>query len=163
MRIASATTLASFTTILAACSSGTTSSSPGAPSFVGVWSCTTQEQLTFTNPANSTPESLTDASDVTIVADPDGSITATASGDGGGGGCPLRASVSGETASLVAGQTCSGQGLTVAFTGGTVQLNGSKLTASYTFTFSGSIVAAGDAGTQAVVGTGTESYACTKP
>jgi hypothetical protein len=148
---------------LAACSNG--SGGGGSNPFVGSWACTGTQSLTFTQPAGAQPQTNNQSFTQTIVANGDGSITATTTGDAGNG-CTFKWTVSGSTATLEANQTCTNtNGVVASYTSGTATVSGTTLTHSNQFTFSGTITATPDGGQPQqvqVAGTGTGENTCTK-
>ena len=158
MRFLLALSLASIAS-LTACSNST---SVGDNAFQGLWTCSKVDSLTFTTPPNSAPQSNTVSSGLDIVASVTGALSATVTLDGGTG-CTFSLTSSGSTATLQAGQ-CASSGLTLAYSQGSATVSGSSLTASLSYTFSGSIPVAGDGGmsTEAVAGSGTTAFTCTK-
>jgi hypothetical protein len=108
--------------------------------FVGSWVCEGTESLTFTKPTGEAPLMSGFASDVTVTANADGSVTATSETVDGGFSCALKSAVSGNTATLESGQSCTDpDGTTDVFTSGTATLSGVTYTFTRAFTFSGSI------------------------
>jgi hypothetical protein len=64
----------------------------------------------------------------------------------------LKYSISGDTATLQAGQSCTNKGVTFNYTSGSSTLNGSMTTETYAFAFTGG----------GASGTGTAGVTCTK-
>jgi hypothetical protein len=150
---------------------GAGSSSGGGDSasdpFVGSWVCTGTSSLTFTQPAGHKPETDSFTTDVTIVANGDGSETITGQAVDGGPTCVTKATVSGNTATLESGQSCqNANGTTTAYTGGTATLTSSTTyTVTRTFSFSGTVTVTPDGGSPEqvqVAGSGTSTGTCTK-
>jgi hypothetical protein len=136
----SVSSLASFVLGLSAVACGgssTTSGGGSATAFVGDWTCT----ASFAG-SNS-------AQMIAVVMNPDGSITATGSGDAGLD-CALTYTVKGGTATVESGQSCSAGNTTVDVTGGSTTVGGPppQLSGTLTVTYSGFPV--------------TETYGCTK-
>ncbi|HEY1697794.1 MAG TPA: hypothetical protein VGG39_36790 [Polyangiaceae bacterium] len=131
--------------------------------FVGDWTCTGSDVLTFTQPAGAKQETDPFTTSVVVVANADGSQTATVLSADGGAGCGLQSTVSGDTATLEPNQTCPGSnGVTASYTSGVNTLtSATTYTIDRTFTFSGSVTT--DAGSHVqVAGTGVTSGTCTK-
>jgi hypothetical protein len=108
--------------------------------FVGSWVCEGTESLTFTAPKGEAPLMSGFASDVTVTANADGSVTATSETVDGGFSCALKSAVSGSTATLESGQSCMDpDGTNAIYTSGTATVNGVTYTFSRAFTFSGTL------------------------
>jgi hypothetical protein len=108
--------------------------------FVGSWVCEGTESLTFTEPKGEAPMMSGFASDVTVTANADGSLTATSEAVDGGFSCALKSAVSGSTATLESGQSCMDpDGTNAVYTSGTATLNGVTFAFSRAFTFSGTL------------------------
>jgi hypothetical protein len=157
--VVAATSLA----ILTACSSSNSGGS--SDGFVGTWSCSGTYALTFTAPAGTPPYSGTTQDIDTIVDAGGGAITVQSQNDAGAG-CTIKATVSGNTATLESAQSCPlSDGLTLTYTSGTSTLNSSGYSSTYKFSFSGMITVRFDSGTSVTVsasGSGTGSSNCTK-
>ncbi|HEY3818175.1 MAG TPA: hypothetical protein VGL81_13440 [Polyangiaceae bacterium] len=147
-------------------SSGSSSGGGDASSadpFVGNWTCTGDDVLTFTQPAGAKQQTDPFTTNVLIVANADGSQTATVVSADGGAGCALQSSVSGDTATLEPNQMCLGSnGVTASYTSGVNTItSATTYTIDRQFNFAGTVTT--DAGAQVqVAGTGATTGTCTK-
>lgn len=139
-----------------ACSSSSTTVSDR---FVGTWQCTDTTNLSFTMPSGAPAVQESAGGTLTIVDDGGNVMTATSSTDAGVT-CTLRYSVAGNSASLLAGQSCASGGLTVAYSSKTLGLDANTMTGNASFSFTGTIEV--DGGAQSVAGTGSSSTTCTR-
>jgi hypothetical protein len=127
--------------------------------FVGNYLCTATTNLVFSSPPGTPANVATATSGAAISANQDGSITATAEGVVGTT-CALVSTISGNTATLQAGQSCTvandGTTLLFVYSTGTATLANDVVTASSTFSFTGSDSAL------ALAGSGTATEVCTR-
>jgi len=131
--------------------------------FVGDWTCTGDDVLTFTQPAGAKQETDPFTTNVVIVANADGSQTATVLSADGGAGCALQSAVSGDTATLDPNQTCLGaNGVTASYTSGVNTITSpTTYTIDRKFGFAGTVTTDAGAHVQ-VAGTGATTGTCTK-
>ena len=150
--------------LLGAISACSNSTAPPTSAFDGEWACAVVNDLTFTTPPNSAPESNVTSPVLTIVADTSGNLTVKGLVEAGAT-CPLDFTSSGTTASLTAGQSCSSGTISLTYGKGSATVSGSSLTATIAYSFAGTVIAPLDGGTtssESVAGTGTSTYTCTK-
>lgn len=153
---------------LAACGHGGSSSGGGdaAPDpFVGTWDCTGTQTLDFQFEAGtmSSDTSYT-AATVTITDDGDGTVTSTLATDAGEA-CTRKFTVSGDTATLESGQSCTFQGLTFTYTSGTATLSGTSYVVTTSLTLDGTVTVLTEGGSPDmldVTGTGQTQSTCNK-
>jgi hypothetical protein len=152
---------------LVACGHGSSGSSgDGAPPpdpFVGTWDCTGTQTLNFDFESGtmSSDTSYT-AATVIITDDGDGSMTATLTADAGPA-CTRKFTVSGGTATLESGQSCTFEGLTFTYTSGTATLSGTSYIVTTELTLSGTITVLTEGGSPDmldVTGTGETQSTC---
>lgn len=126
----------------------------GDPGFVGKWACSTTTTTSYASPP--VGESSATTTSTTTIAINGGQIVESFIGDVGFD-CPIFFTISGKTATAVAGQTCSGGGITLTFTSGTLTLTDAQhMTRTYSYSISGSA----DGG--AVSGAASAGSGCTK-
>jgi hypothetical protein len=134
--------------------SGTGGSGGSGTTLAGDWACNTTTTTNYASPPTG-DSTKTKTSDTTVQAGA-GSVTENFSGDFGFD-CSIRFDVSGNTATIAAGQTCSGGGTTLTFTDGTLTLTDAQhMTRSYSYGISGTA----DGG--AVVGAASAGSGCTR-
>jgi hypothetical protein len=119
--------------------------------------------LTFTQPAGAKQETDPFTTNVVIVANADGSQTATVVSADGGAGCALQSAVSGDTATLDPNQSCLGSnGVTASYTSGVNTItSATTYTIDRKFDFTGTVTTDAGAHVQ-VAGTGATTGTCTK-
>jgi hypothetical protein len=152
---------------LLACGHGSSgASSDGAPSpdpWVGTWDCTGSQTLSFQFEAGtmSSDTSYT-AATMTITDDGDGTVTATLTADSGPT-CTRKLTVSGDTATLESGQSCTFEGLTFTYTSGSAMLSGTSFIVTTELTLDGTVTVLTEGGSPDmldVTGTGETQSTC---
>jgi hypothetical protein len=141
---------------------GCTTSNTGdtGSAFTGLWKCTANDVLAFTEPPGSQDENISETGTMTITSAGDGSLTAVTSPTDAGTTCGLKYTASGNDATLMSGQTCAARGLTFTYQSGSASVASGALTATLEYSFEGSLVA--DGGAEQVAGTGTKTIHCTR-
>jgi hypothetical protein len=143
-----------------ACSS--TSTIDNGTAFDGLWKCTANDLLAFTEPPGSSNEQRSESETIVFTSPGDGTITAVTRVSDAGTTCGLKFTTSGNDATLVADQTCTPTGLAFTYQGGSATVSGETMTATLEYSFTGTVATAADAGTEQVAGTGTTAIQCTR-
>ena len=130
---------------------------------MGTWDCTGSQTLYFDFEAGTTSSDTSyTAATVVITDDGDATITSTLSTDAGAT-CTRKFTVSGDTATLESGQSCTFEGLTFTYTSGTANLSGTSYVLTTSLNLAGTVTVLTEGGspdTLDVTGTGETQLTC---
>jgi hypothetical protein len=146
-----------------ACSSSSAGAGGGGSNdpFVGTWKCMGSSTTNFSQPPNTPPSTVSNASTVVITDDGMGNLTSDRTPDDAGVPCTLHSKLNsdGKSTTLATGQSCTTTGGgTITYTSGGTQLtNPGSYTSTSTWTFSGMTTKG-----MPLVGTGSGMATCTK-
>ena len=145
---------------LAACSSSSNGGGGGSDPFVGSFACTNTFTWTYTTPANWPQYSGTSSYSNSVTDTGNGTYSDTITTDAGAS-CTLKHTYTGDTSTLVSGQTCTFGAITYAYTSGTATTSGITTSGNDAYNFTGTVTPDGGTATM-VAGTGTGSSNCLK-
>jgi len=155
-------TLAGFLFSMVACAAcngdSSSSTNPPADPFLGTWSCSEQLSITFTMPQGFPMQTRTDTSTLSITGTAP-TLTASKVSDSGAN-CSLTFISNGSTGTLVDGQTCTREAISLTYKSGSATVNGSAMNSTFSFEASGMVPVSGMM--VPATATGTQDSTCSR-